>query len=174
MNNDNKLINRINEEESNFIEDLKCIVERARNHAYTAINYAQVTANWLIGQRIVKEEQHGATRAEYGKHVIEMASEALTKEYGRGYSTTNIKNFRRFYIEFQHLVIQLTVAAESKIAIGQTASDQLGEQFRQTVSALLPWSHYERLMRVENLQARKWQAEIESQKQMFLMQRGIK
>lgn len=156
MNEDNKLIHRLNEEEPNFIEDLKCIVERARNHAYTAINYAQVTANWLIGQRIVKEEQQGATRAEYGKHVIEMASEALTKEYGRGYSITNIKNFRRFYFEFQHLGIQQTVSAESEIAISQTASDQLGEQFRQTVSALLPWSHYERLMRVENLQARKW------------------
>ena len=116
---------------SDFISDLKQIVRQARGRAYASINYAQVASNWLLGQRIVEEEQAGKTRAEYGKHIIESASKALTEEFGKGYSVTNLKSFRKFYIEFQYL------------AIGQT------------VSALLSWSHYERLMRVENLQARK-------------------
>ena len=110
--------------------------------------------NWLIGRRIVEEEQAGEVRAKYGKHVIELASKALTEEFGKGFSETNIRSFRKFYIEFQHLAIQQALSAESII------------QIQQTVSAKLSWSHYERLMRVENLQARQWY-EQEAQEQMW-------
>ncbi len=132
----------IHNEEKDFIESLKQIVHSARKMAYASVNYAQVASNWLIGRRIVEEEQTGEIRAEYGKHVIELASKALTKEFGKGFSETNLRSFRRFYIEFQYLAIQ------------------------QTVSAKLSWSHYERLMRVENLQARQWY-EREAKEQMW-------
>ena len=132
----------IHHEEKDFIESLKQIVHSARKMAYASVNYAQVASNWLIGRRIVEEEQAGEIRAEYGKHVIELASKALTKEFGKGFSETNLRSFRRFYIEFQYLAIQ------------------------QTVSAKLSWSHYERLMRVENLQARQWY-EREAKEQMW-------
>ena len=66
----------------------------------------------------------------------------MTEEFGKGFSETNIRNFRKFYIEFQHLAIQQALSAESII------------QIQQTVSAKLSWSHYERLMRVENLLTR--------------------
>ena len=132
----------IHNEEKDFIESLKQIVHSARKMAYASVNYAQVASNWLIGRRIVEEEQAGEIRAEYGKHVIELASKALTKEFGKGFSETNLRSFRKFYIEFQYLAIQ------------------------QTVSAKLSWSHYERLMRVENLQARQWY-EREAKEQMW-------
>ena len=132
----------IHNEEKDFIESLKQIVHSARKMAYASVNYAQVASNWLIGRRIVEEEQAGEIRAEYGKHVIELASKALTKEFGKGFSETNLRSFRGFYIEFQYLAIQ------------------------QTVSAKLSWSHYERLMRVENLQARQWY-EREAKEQMW-------
>ena len=110
----------IHNEEKDFIESLKQIVHSARKMAYASVNYAQVASNWLIGRRIVEEEQAGEVRAKYGKHVIELASKALTEEFGKGFSETNIRSFRKFYIEFQHLAIQ------------------------QAVSAKLSWSHYER------------------------------
>lgn len=78
----------------------------------------------------------------------------MTEEFGKGYSVTNLKSFRKFYIEFQYLAIGQTVSAQSDVSI------------QQTVSALLSWSHYERLMRVENLQARKWY-EQEAKEQMW-------
>ena len=93
---------------SDFISDLKQIVRQARGRAYASINYAQVASNWLLGQRIVEEEQAGKVRAEYGKHIIESASKALTEEFGKGYSVTNLKSFRKFYIEFQYLAIGQT------------------------------------------------------------------
>ena len=144
----------IHNEEKYFIESLKQIVHSARKMAYASVNYAQVASNWLIGRRIVEEEQAGEVRAKYGKHVIELASKALTEEFGKGFSETNIRSFRKFYIEFQHLAIQQALSAESII------------QIQQTVSAKLSWSHYERLMRVENLQARQWY-EQEAQEQMW-------
>ncbi len=138
-------------EELRFAEDLRGIVRSNLQKVYSAINFGQVNTNWNIGRRIVEEEQHGQTRAEYGKRVIAIASQALTEEFGKGYSQTNCKSYRKFYIEFQ------------KFAIGQTVSAQSPKQIQQTVSAqfeneleLLPWSHYERLMRVTDKAARIW------------------
>lgn len=136
-----------NLEESSFIRELKNIVDVCRKRAYTSINMTQVIMNWSIGRRIVEQEQHGETRAQYGKHVVSLASRELTAEYGRGFSESNIRSFRKFYIEFKFMPIQQTLSAESMSAIGQTMSAQL---------AKLPWSHYERLMRVDNMEARKW------------------
>jgi hypothetical protein len=39
-----------------FIAHLKQIVHAARSKAYSSINFAQVEANWLIGQCIVEQE----------------------------------------------------------------------------------------------------------------------
>jgi hypothetical protein len=57
----------------------------------------------------MEQEQNGASRAEYGKHVIEVASAALTEEFGKGFSETNIMNFKKFYLKFKELTIPQTV-----------------------------------------------------------------
>ena len=98
--------------ENQFLSELKQIVMSARRNAYRAINIMQVVSNWLIGKRIVEQEQQGAVRAEYGKHVIEIASETLTEEYGSGYSATSLRNMRKFYLNFSNLEIQQTVPTE--------------------------------------------------------------
>lgn len=77
--------NEINYKEELFITELKDIVNSTRQLVYSAINYAQVRQNWLIGQKIVVQEQKGKTRAEYGKQIIKEASLALTEEFGRGF-----------------------------------------------------------------------------------------
>ena len=149
----------INAEERDFLESLKQIVRAARSMAYAAIDYAQIQANWLIGQRVVEQMQEGKERAEYGAHIIKIASVALTEEFGSGYSETNIRNFRAFYLTFSNLQIQQTPSAESQTSIQQTLSAKLenaNTQIGQTLPARLSWSHYERLMRVESETARNW------------------
>lgn len=149
----------INAEEKDFLESLKQIVRAARSMAYTAIDYAQIQANWLIGQRVVEQMQKGKERAEYGAHIIKIASVTLTEEFGSGYSETNIRNFRAFYLTFSNLQIHQTVSAESQTSIQQTLSAKLenaNTQIGQTLPARLSWSHYERLMRVESETARNW------------------
>lgn len=146
-----------------LVNDLKTIVSKARSKAFAAVNYSLVERNWRIGKRIVEEEQNGEARAEYGKHIIEVASAALTEEFGKGFSETNIRTFRKFFLIFRNLEIQQTVSAESNLPKQQTLSDNLSSHFQkgQTPPAqfklrLLPWSHYERLIRIEDKRARDW------------------
>ena len=156
---------KYNDEDNILVNDLRSIVSKARSKAFAAVNYSLVERNWRIGQRIVEEEQNGASRAEYGKHVIEVASAALTKEFGKGFSETNIMNFKKFYLKFKELTIPQTLSEEFKKQKHQTLSDessllpQKGQtQSTQSELRLLPWSHYERLIRVEDKKAREWYA----------------
>ena len=156
---------KYNDEDNMLVNDLRSIVSKARSKAFAAVNYSLVKRNWRIGQRIVEQEQNGASRAEYGKHVIEVASAALTEEFGKGFSETNIMNFKKFYLKFKELTIPQTLSEEFKKQKQQTLSDELSSHFQkgQTPPAqfelrLLPWSHYERLIRVEDKKAREWYA----------------
>ena len=156
---------KYDDEDNMLVNDLRSIVSKARSKAFAAVNYSLVERNWRIGQRIVEEEQNGASRAEYGKHVIEVASVALTEEFGKGFSYTNIANYKRFYLTFNDLQILQTVSEEFNNPIQQTLPAKSSAPHKedkaesaQSELRLLPWSHYERLIRVEDKKAREWYA----------------
>jgi hypothetical protein len=107
----------------NYIADIKQILEQARTQAYTAVNSAMTQAYWLVGKRIVKEEQHGKKRADYGEEVLLTLSKELSKEFGKGFSYANLRNFRQFYLSFPE--DQICYALRSK----------------------LTWTHYRLIMR---------------------------
>lgn len=73
------------------------ILEVARSNVARSVNTNMVLAYWLIGREIVQELQGGQDRAEYGKQIVENLSAKLTKNYGRGFSTTNLWYFRQFF-----------------------------------------------------------------------------
>ncbi|MDR2898400.1 MAG: PDDEXK nuclease domain-containing protein [Spirochaetaceae bacterium] len=148
-------------ETGNFIVQLKQIIQIARQKAYSAVNFAQIEANWLIGQQIVEQEQQGKKRAEYGKQIIKLASEELTKEFGKGFSATNLKNFKAFYVAFSDLPISQALPDLLVEKKSHTVPDQL-----KPTLPLLSWSHYERLLRVKDEKARKWYSQ-EAVKQMW-------
>lgn len=102
-------------DEMEFVSDLKGIVymAKAKAKAYQAADLYNVASNWLVGRRIVEQEQHVEARAQYGKHVIEIASLTLTAEFGKGYSIANLKSFRKFYLIFKYLQIGQTPSAQS-------------------------------------------------------------
>lgn len=83
-----------------FHADIKSILEGARSKARSAVNAAMVEAHWLIGQRIVKEEQLGQQKAQYGARLLEELSMALTADSGKGFSYANLYNCRQFYRVF--------------------------------------------------------------------------
>ena len=156
---------KYNDEDNMLVNDLRSIVSKARSKAFAAVNYSLVERNWRIGQRIVEQEQNGASRAEYGKHVIEVASASLTEEFGKGFSYTNIANYKRFYLTFNNLQILQTVSEEFNNPIQQTLPAKSSAPHKedkaesaQSELRLLPWSHYERLIRVEDKKAREWYA----------------
>lgn len=144
--------------ETIFVNDLRTIVSAARDASYRMANLMQVAQNWLIGRRIVEQEQQGKIRAEYGKHVVELASQVLTKEFGQGFSETQIKSFRKFYLTFSDLQIQQTMPAEFKSRLRQIRQTVPAESVTDGIAlpVQLSWSHYERLIRVADPEARIW------------------
>lgn len=153
----------LTKDEQIFVDDLKQIVQINLKRVYSAINYGQVYTNWCIGKRIIEQEQKGKIRAEYGKRVIAIASKSLTDEFGSGYSITNIKSFRKFFVEYKDYTIGQTVSAQFETSLSSTIINTSLIEKGQTASAqfinsldLLPWSHYERLMRVPEKAARDW------------------
>ena len=115
-----------------LIAEIQSSLATARQKAATAVNFAMVEAYWLMGKRIVEEEQNGEARAQYGEGMIKMLSKALMTEFGRGFSVANLKNFRMFYLTFPD--------AEKGYAL----------------RSQLSWTHYRLIMRVENPQARQY------------------
>ena len=144
--------------ETIFVNDRRTIVSAARDASYRMANLMQVAQNWLIGRRIVEQEQQGKIRAEYGKHVVELASQILTKEFGQGFSETQIKSFRKFYLTFSDLQIQQTMPAEFKSRLRQIRQTMPAESSDNGIAmpVQLSWSHYERLIRVADPDARFW------------------
>ncbi|MPM85609.1 putative nuclease YhcG [bioreactor metagenome] len=97
-----------------------------------------VTTYFEIGRMIVEEEQKGKERAEYGQQLINELSYKLSTEFGKGFSPTNIKQMRSFYLIYSK---------------GQTVSDEFN----------LSWSHYLKLMRIDDENERRFY-EIETYK----------
>lgn len=143
-----------------FVNDLGSIVSTARDMSFRAANLMQVACNWLIGWRIVEQEQQGNARAGYGKHVIQLASESLTEKFGKGFSVATIKSFRKFYLNFKSLQILRALPADFRNTLvpkGQPLVALFNES--DNGSPMLPqlsWMHYENLMRVADEKARLW------------------
>ena len=137
----------------NFINEVKELLNNAKERVKTAINIAMVYTYYEIGRRIVEQEQKGENRAEYGKEVLRQLSAALTKEFGKGYSQENLKLFRRFYVVYSKDQIGETVFTESQ-SLPLTLE---GRRF------YLSWGHYIKLMRIPNVDERHFY-EIETYK----------
>lgn len=114
------------------IDDVKQIIINGRNIAYGAVNSALLLTYWNIGKRIIEVEQDGKQRADYGKQLIKVLSDVLTKEFGKGFSERNLADFRKFYHFFPD------------------------EQILQTRLQNLTWSHFRNLLRVPDENARLW------------------
>lgn len=122
----------IKKADSNTIFDrVSKLLRQAKKSVIKAVNDTMVITYFEIGKMIVEEEQEGKERAEYGKQLIIELSNRLSKEFGKGFSVTNIQQMRNFYLIYQK---------------------------QQTMSAKfsLSWSHYLKLMRIDNENERRF------------------
>ncbi|MDQ7047477.1 MAG: DUF1016 N-terminal domain-containing protein [Sulfurovum sp.] len=85
-----------------FYLNIKNILQTARDNTYRQVNFTMVEAYWNIGQQIVQEEQNGKDRADYGVYLIKNISKKLTADFGKGFTSTNLKMMRQFYNAFQN------------------------------------------------------------------------
>lgn len=145
--------NEIQKAKNGFLQNVSEILESARKNAKTAVNLAMVYAYYEVGRMIVEEEQHGENRAAYGQKILQELSAYLTENFGKGFSVGNLKNIRQFYKVYSTDQIGETVFSQSE----KLPSVSTGRKF------YLSWSHYLKLMRIENVEERHFY-EIESVK----------
>jgi predicted nuclease of restriction endonuclease-like (RecB) superfamily len=130
------------------------LLQQARRASARSVNAIITATYWEIGHRIVEHEQRGKERAGYGHALIERLAADLTARFGRGFSQTNLKQMREFYLVWS---IRQTLSDESgtgtsagvKLEIRQTLYD---ESSRRPFP--LPWSNYVRLLSVKDVLAR--------------------
>lgn len=118
-------------QEKIIFQEIKEILQEAKNKVYKVANNAMVEAYWSIG-RVIVEKQGGKDKAEYGTALLKNLSKEMTKEFGKGFTVANLKNMRQFYLTFPK-----SYALRSELS----------------------WTHYRLLMRVENENARNFYLE---------------
>ena len=82
--------------DTGFYKEVSGVISKYRKHINNTINFDLVLANWEIG-RIIDEKQSSLPRAEYGEKLITELSTQMTKDFGKGYTITNLKYMRMFY-----------------------------------------------------------------------------
>ncbi len=145
-----------------FIRQAIDLVNAARQQVVRQTNSVMVFTYYQIGRLIVDHEQSGNVKATYGKETIVALSKKLTKEFGKGFSTTNLEQMRSFYIAFLNkkipVLIPQTASEElEKNVIPQTVSGELKISVKPAIKSrksfadyfTLSWSHYVILSRIE-------------------------
>jgi len=159
-----------------LVERVVTIIEEARSRVLRTVNSEMVLLNWQIGREIVEYVQRGDPRAEYGEEVIEDLSKQLQSRVGRGYSSTNLRYFRAFYIAYRSRKpeIRHMGSGESGSAKDANTSGKIHHKRRgvspaaldpaplEGFSPALGWSHYRALMKVEPAMVRTFY-EIEAE-----------
>ena len=112
------------------------LLSKARSEVVRSVNKTMVYTHFEIGRLIIEEEQHGKNRAEYGKSILKTLSDKLVKEIGKGFSVDNLENMRKFYFTYSK---------------SETVSRNL-----ESYDFQLSWSHYLKLIRISNLEERKF------------------
>ncbi len=114
-----------------FIDKVVLLLKNARQNVVSVVNHTMVSVYYEIGKTIVDEEQQGKERAEYGKKIMSSLSTKLTSEFGKGFSQRNLEQMRQFYLTYSKTQ---TVFAELKLS----------------------WSHYLFLIRIDNVDERRF------------------
>lgn len=155
---------------NHLFTQISALLENARKRVAVAVNQAMVLTYFEIGRMIVEDEQNGKNRAEYGKAILKDLSVHLTEKFGKGFSVDNLSNMRNFYISYS---ISGTVSRKSIEGKSETVSRIFENHISSTpltnleisqtppVNFNLSWSHYLKLMRIKDLNERKFY-EIES------------
>ncbi len=65
-----------------ILGDVSDVIQTARQSTARAVNAVMTAAYWLIGRRIVEQEQRGRKRASYGEELIQQLAKDLTDRFG--------------------------------------------------------------------------------------------
>ncbi|MFD2583125.1 YhcG family protein [Pedobacter vanadiisoli] len=138
------------EKANDLYKNILNILKRYRAEAYKAINTAMVISYWQIGKEIVENEQGGNVKAAYGEEILQSLSKKLSADFGKGFSYSNLRNFRQFYLTYPEEQICYAVRITSYNADNQ--QNEISYALRSNLS----WTHHRLIMRVDDAQARAY------------------
>jgi predicted nuclease of restriction endonuclease-like (RecB) superfamily len=117
------------------------LLNDARHKIVQSVNHTMVLTYFEIGRMIVEEDQKGNERADYGKQLTRMLSIKLNADFGKGFSQRNLEQMRQFYLVYSK---------------AQTVSAQFENHQKTSTTFQLSWSHYLKLMRIQDCNERKF------------------
>ncbi|MDD2412119.1 MAG: DUF1016 N-terminal domain-containing protein [Bacteroidales bacterium] len=126
--------------QTDFYNKVVDLLNEARKSVVQTVNIKMVYTYFEIGRIILEEEQNGKERAKYGKQILKELSNKLSSEFGKGFSVTNLQQMKSFYIIYGK---QQTLSVKS-------------ENQQEKSDLKLSWSHYLFLMRIDNIEERKF------------------
>lgn len=139
-----------------LFQSIKSLIEEAKQYVVRNINTTLLVTNFEIGRMIVEEEQNGKHRADYAKQIVLQLSKDLMKEFGRGYSVSNLEYFRKFYLIYS-LAISQSATGKSKIVSNSALAmrNLISQQKPQSLTgrfkfSSLSWTHYVQLLKIED------------------------
>jgi hypothetical protein len=145
---------------SELLHEIRDLIQSARRAAAHSVDLIQVMTNFEIGRRIVEHEQGGEKRAEYGKALLKDLSAALTVEFGRGFSRSNLEYMRKFYLTYQGRAAQIAQTPSAKFLVDEKSQIPSGKSVAARKSQMpsgtfavpfnLSWSQYVFLISVDN------------------------
>jgi len=146
---------------NDFLQRVVNLLHEARTSVVRGVNQTMVHTYFAIGRMIVEQEQGGQARAAYGETILKQLSKRLAKEFGRGFSVDNLQNMRQFYLSYS---IAQTVSAQSGNSKYETVSRKLVPTSNSSTALTnlstngfqLSWSHYLKLMRMDDLAERRF------------------
>lgn len=132
-----------------LFERISSLIEQGRQRVVTAVNIAEVYTKFHIGKYIVEDEQQGEYRAQYGKQVLKGLSERLTEQFGDGWSYSNLRQIRQFFLVYGKLTNSVCQIENGKQCLSNSViseetdinSDKGGASIRLP-HFTLSWSHY--------------------------------
>lgn len=150
-----------------LFQRVSAIWQSARGQAARSVNSALVQANWSIGQQIVEVQQAGEQRADYGKQVLEGLSQRMNRQFGRGFSVSNLQYLRAFYVAYPRLLVTVEQGKAMLSEQGDAGASVSGQQIQHTacvesgipvgqLNPALSWSHYRSLLKVDRQAARDY------------------
>ena len=153
---------------SDVLASMVVLLESARRASARAVNCFMTATYWEMGRRIVELEQEGEGRAEYGEAMLKRLATDLSARFGRGFAARNLYRMRRFYLAYAE--ISPTVLAKSETEeerISPTVSAKLQTLSGTDLTAIrevakafpLPWSHYDKLLSLDDENARRFYEE---------------
>jgi predicted nuclease of restriction endonuclease-like (RecB) superfamily len=133
-------VNNSNTEYQSLLQKIAGRYEQGRSNIAAYVNTEIVNTYWQIGQYIVEFEQGGNAKATYGKGLLENLSKDLSLAYGKGFSLSNIKRMRQFYVIYPNSATLSHQLNWSMIVELLKIDDPLERSFYEQQSIIENWS----------------------------------